>query len=164
MINQLKISSKILSTDDYQGAMDRAKTQGGKIVFTNGCFDILHLGHIDYLSKAADLGDFFIIGLNTDESVKKLKGIGRPIINQNARASLLASLFFVDLVIPFSEETPYKLIKAIVPDVLVKGGDYKADEVNGNDIVKANNGEVVILDFLKGYSTTSITNKIKDSA
>ena len=163
MINQEKISSKILTSDDLQSAVDKAKAQRRKVVFTNGCFDVLHLGHIDYLSKASDLGDLLIIGLNTDKSVKRLKGHGRPINNQNARASLLASLFFVDMIIPFSEDTPYTLIKTISPDVLVKGGDYKEEEVVGYDIVKANQGVIKIIDFLDGYSTTAMTKKIRDN-
>ena len=163
MSNQGKISSKILSMDNFKSAVDEARTQQKKIVFTNGCFDILHLGHIDYLSKAADLGDVLIIGLNTDESVKKLKGNNRPINDQIARASMLASLFFVDLIIPFSESTPYKLIKTIVPDILVKGGDYKEEEVVGNDIVKASQGIIKIIDFLDGYSTTGISKKLRDN-
>ncbi len=163
MSNQGKISSKILAIDNFKPIVDEARAQQKKIVFTNGCFDILHLGHIDYLSKAADLGDVLIIGLNTDESVKKLKGNNRPINDQIARASMLASLFYVDLIIPFSEPTPYKLIETIAPDILVKGGDYKEDEVVGNDIVKKNNGTIKIIDFLEGYSTTGLVRMIRDS-
>lgn len=158
--NQKHIASKILSLDNSIIILNEAKTRKKKIVFTNGCFDILHLGHIDYLSKAADLGDFLVIGINTDASVKKLKGENRPINNEAARAALLASLFFVDLVIYFSEDTPYNLIKIIEPDVLVKGGDYKEKEIVGYDIVTAKKGVVKIIDFLKGYSTTSISNKL----
>ncbi len=133
-----------------------------KIVFTNGCFDILHLGHVDYLSKAADLGDVLIVGLNTDSSVKKIKGNDRPLNNEEARATLLASLRFVTIVVLFDEETPYDLIRFISPDFLVKGSDYKPEKIIGYDVLKAKGGEVVTIDFLEGYSTTSLINKIKE--
>ncbi len=136
------------------------KKEKKKIVFTNGCFDIMHLGHVDYLSKAKDLGDVLIVGLNSDCSVKKLKGENRPICDQKSRMHLLASLFFVDAVVIFEEETPLKLIQEIVPDILVKGGDYKAEDVVGYNIVKENGGKIVILELIKGYSTSSIEQKI----
>ena len=132
-----------------------------KIVFTNGCFDILHLGHIDYLSKSADLGDILIIGLNTDSSVKKIKNAGRPVNDENARAKILSSIGFVNAIVLFDETTPYNLIKMICPDVLIKGSDYKPENIVGYDIVKANGGEIITIDFLKGYSTSSIIEKIK---
>jgi D-glycero-beta-D-manno-heptose 1-phosphate adenylyltransferase len=132
-----------------------------KIVFTNGCFDILHLGHIDYLSKAADLGNILIVGLNSDASVKKIKGNNRPVTDEMSRAKILASLSFVSAVVIFDEETPYELIRFTDPDVLVKGSDYEADKIVGHDIIKAKGGEVVTLEFLQGYSTTSIIEKIK---
>ncbi len=132
-----------------------------KIVFTNGCFDILHAGHIDYLSKAADLGHILVVGLNTDHSVHRLKGPQRPINNQQARANILASLFFVSAVVLFDEDTPYELIKIIQPDILIKGSDYKAENIVGYDIVTAKGGKVITLDFLTGYSTTSIIEKLK---
>jgi D-glycero-beta-D-manno-heptose 1-phosphate adenylyltransferase len=132
-----------------------------KIVFTNGCFDILHFGHIDYLSTAADIGDVLVVGLNSDTSVRKIKGNNRPINNENARATLLASLTCVTAVVLFDEETPYELIKFIAPDFLVKGSDYKPEEIVGYDILKAKGGEIITIDFLEGYSTTSIINKIK---
>jgi len=135
-----------------------------KIVFTNGCFDILHLGHIDYLSNAKNLGDKLLIGLNTDESVKNIKGIHRPVTDQNARAMLLASLTFVDGVILFNESTPYNLIEEIKPDILVKGSDYLINDIVGADIVKKNGGQIVTIDFLNGYSTTTIIEKIKKLA
>jgi D-glycero-beta-D-manno-heptose 1-phosphate adenylyltransferase len=131
------------------------------VVFTNGCFDILHLGHIDYLSKTADQGNILIIGLNTDQSVKKIKGDGRPLNNEMSRASVLASLFFVDAVVLFDEETPYMLIDTVKPDILVKGSDYKPEEIIGYDIVKAKGGKIITVDFLAGYSTTSIIEKIR---
>jgi rfaE bifunctional protein nucleotidyltransferase chain/domain len=135
--------------------------QGKKIVFTNGCFDILHLGHIDYLSKAKDLGDLLIIGLNTDESVRRIKGNNRPIQDEISRAMVLASLSFVDAVVFFGEDTPYNLIKTTQPDILVKGADYKPEDIVGYDIVKNKGGETITIEFLPGYSTSSIEAKIK---
>jgi rfaE bifunctional protein nucleotidyltransferase chain/domain len=131
------------------------------VVFTNGCFDILHHGHIDYLSKAADLGDILIVGLNSDSSVKKLKGDKRPVNNENDRAMILASLNFIKAVVLFEEETPYELIKAINPDILVKGSDYAVEKIVGYDIVKAHGGEIKTIDFLEGYSTSDLITKIK---
>jgi rfaE bifunctional protein nucleotidyltransferase chain/domain len=136
------------------------KFQDKKIVFTNGCFDVLHLGHIDYLATASELGDLLIIGLNTDESVRKIKGSNRPIQDEVARAFILASLGFVDAVVYFGEETPYNLIKTIQPDILVKGADYKPEDIVGYDIVKNKGGEIVTIEFLEGYSTTAIEKKI----
>jgi len=127
-----------------------------KIVFTNGCFDVLHRGHIEYLSKARDLGDMLIIGLNTDDSVKRIKGEGRPVQDQASRALILASLRFVEAVILFDEDTPYDLISMIKPDVLVKGGDYSEETIVGADIVKENGGEVVTIPLVEGYSTSGL--------
>lgn len=129
------------------------------VVFTNGCFDIIHAGHIDYLSKARNLGDVLVVGLNSDESVRRLKGPQRPINGVDARSKVLASLYFVDYVIVFEEDTPLNLIKSVRPDILVKGGDYTRDTVVGADFVESYGGKVVILPLLKGYSTTSILNK-----
>jgi len=138
--------------------------RGKKIVFTNGCFDLLHLGHIDYLSKAKDLGDILIVGVNTDNSVVRLnKGENRPITNEQSRASIIASLFFVDAVVLFDEDTPYKLIKIVQPDVLVKGSDYKPEDIVGYDVVMAKKGEIRTIDYLEGYSTTTIEQKIRGS-
>ena len=131
------------------------------IVFTNGCFDLLHLGHIDYLSKAADKGDKLIIGLNTDASVSKLKGKHRPITDENSRAMILASLFFVSAIVLFDEETPYELIKLLKPDILVKGSDYQTKDIVGADLVLANGGKVETIDFLPGYSTSLIEEQIR---
>jgi rfaE bifunctional protein nucleotidyltransferase chain/domain len=130
------------------------------IVFTNGCFDILHRGHIEYLSKAADLGDVLVIGLNTDNSVKKLKGPSRPYLDEYTRALTLASLGFVSAVVLFDEETPYELIRRIQPQCLVKGGDYKVEEIVGYDIVKARGGQVITIPLTEGYSSTAILDKI----
>lgn len=133
-----------------------------KIVFTNGCFDILHRGHVDYLSAARSLGDILIVGVNTDASVKRLnKSPQRPINNENDRAYLLAALQVVDAVILFDEDTPYELIKMVQPDILVKGSDYKPEDIVGADIVKARGGEVVTIELTQGFSTSSIIQKIK---
>jgi D-glycero-beta-D-manno-heptose 1-phosphate adenylyltransferase len=129
-----------------------------KIVFTNGCFDILHRGHIEYLSQARDKGAVLVIGLNSDESVKKIKGEGRPVQDQESRALVLASLRFVDAVILFDEDTPYELIGHVKPDVLVKGSDYTEENIVGADIVKAGGGEVFTIPIVKGYSTSKILN------
>lgn len=134
-----------------------------RVVFTNGCFDILHLGHVDYLAKAADAGDKLIIGVNTDASVSKLKGPHRPIQDEQSRMQILASLAFVDAVILFDEQTPYELISFVQPDVLVKGSDYKPEDIVGYDIVTAKGGTVKTIDFVPGYSTSAIEKKIKTS-
>ncbi len=160
-INHLQ--TKILSEPSLDIWLARMRFRKQKIVFTNGCFDILHQGHIVYLSKSADAGDALIIGLNSDASVRKLKGIGRPVIDQYSRALLLASLSFVAAVVLFDEETPYELIRKIQPDVLIKGSDYRPEEIVGYDIVKAKGGEVLTIDFVEGYSTSSIIGKIANN-
>lgn len=137
------------------------KQSGKKIVFTNGCFDILHPGHLSYLREAKNLGDILVIGLNSDTSVRRLKGTKRPINKQKDRSILLQSLSFVDYVIPFSEDTPKDLIEILSPDILVKGGDYKIKDIEGADHVIKNNGKVKILDFIHGYSSSNIIEKIK---
>ncbi len=131
------------------------------IAFTNGCFDVFHPGHADYLARAADLAKVLIVGLNTDLSVQRLKGPERPINSQSGRAIVLASLSFVDAVVLFNEDTPERLIEKVRPDILVKGSDYEAEEIAGADIVKQNNGTVHTLSFLEGYSTTTIIEKLK---
>jgi D-glycero-beta-D-manno-heptose 1-phosphate adenylyltransferase len=145
---------------DYKRMLTIWRFKGKKIVFTNGCFDILHLGHIDYLSKAKELGDLLIVGLNTDLSVSAIKGNNRPIQDEVSRAMILASLGFVDVVVFFGEQTPYNLIKLTEPDILVKGADYKPEDIVGYDIVKNKGGEIVTIEYLDGYSTTRIENKI----
>ena len=158
------IKNKIYSRETLQKQINIWRLNSNRLVFTNGCFDLLHRGHIDYLSKAADLGDILIIGLNSDASVKKLnKGINRPIQNENDRAFILSSLQFVNAIIIFEEDTPYELIKAIQPDILVKGGDWKEDQIAGADVVKAKGGRVTTIPFVEGYSTTNIEKKIKNS-
>jgi len=156
------IKSKIIDIDNITSYLTYWKLKNKKIVFTNGCFDILHRGHVEYLAQAASVGDVLVIGLNSDISVRSIKGKNRPVLDEYARAILLASLSFVTAVILFSEDTPYELIKKVNPDVLVKGSDYKAEDIVGYDIVKANGGEVVTIDFIEGYSTTSIIDKLKD--
>ncbi len=157
------LQSKILNNESLHEKLKAWQEAGKKIVFTNGCFDLLHLGHIDYLSKAADCGDVFIIGVNSDASVRKLKGEHRPIQDENSRSRILAALSFVTAVIVFTEETPYELIKIIQPDVLVKGADYKVEQIAGHDIVLAKGGEVILIDFLPGYSTSAIEKKIREA-
>lgn len=132
------------------------------IVFTNGCFDLLHAGHIQSLTQAANEGDYLVVGLNSDNSVKKLKGENRPVNNEESRALVLAALSMVDAVVVFTEDTPLQLIKKIMPDVLVKGGDYKLEEIVGAKEVIANGGRVVINPILPGFSTTSIINKFSN--
>jgi len=163
MTMQEKIKSKILTPESLSFKLSFWKFRDKKIVFTNGCFDLLHLGHIDYLSKAADMGDILIIGVNTDASVRKLKGSHRPISNEEQRCHLLASLFFVDAVILFDEDTPLELIRKIQPQVLVKGGDYKPEQVVGADFVTSTGGFVHIIPVLAGYSTTLTEERIKKS-
>ncbi len=131
-----------------------------RVVFTNGCFDILHLGHVEYLEAASQLGDVLVVGLNADASIRRLKGPSRPILPQEARARLLAALEFVEAVIIFEEDTPEKLIEALRPDVLVKGGDYTEDQIAGAAFVRSYGGEVALLPYIPGYSTTSLIQKI----
>lgn len=139
------------------------KQQNSKVVFTNGCFDLLHKGHVDYLAKAADMGDKLVIGVNTDASVSKLKGPNRPIQDEQSRLQILASLGFVEAVILFDEDTPYELIQLVQPDILVKGSDYKPEDIVGYDIVTAKGGEVKTIDFLPGFSTSGIEQKIRNT-
>ena len=138
--------------------VERLKSDNNKIVFTNGCFDILHRGHFDYLRQSKGLGNFLIVGLNSDDSVRLLKGNDRPINNQNIRAENLSKLDYIDAVIIFNEETPEKLINLLLPDILTKGGDYKINQIIGSEIVTNNGGKVKILPHIKGYSTTAIIN------
>ncbi len=155
-----QIKNKIIPIDKIESYLSYWKFNNLKIVFTNGCFDILHRGHVEYLSKASDLGDILLIGLNSDASVKKLKGPTRPINDQESRAILLASLGFVSAVCFFEEDTPYNLIKIIEPDILVKGNDYKVEEIVGYDILKNYGGSVVTIQLVEGFSTTSIEKKL----
>jgi rfaE bifunctional protein nucleotidyltransferase chain/domain len=133
---------------------------GYKIVFTNGCFDIIHRGHVELLRFARSLGDVLVVGLNDDESVSRLKGENRPINTLEDRAFVLLSIRWVDFVVPFSEDTPERIIREISPDVLVKGGDYRIEDIAGADFVLSRGGRVEIFNYLEGYSTTSIIKKI----
>jgi D-glycero-beta-D-manno-heptose 1-phosphate adenylyltransferase len=153
---------KIADITTAKGFMDSWKNEGKKVVFTNGVFDLVHIGHLTYLSKAAEQGDKLIIGLNSDASVKRIKGESRPINDQDSRAALLASLFFVDAVVIFEEDTPLNLITALLPDVLIKGADYAIEDIVGGKEVMANGGEVKTITFVDGYSSTNIIKKIRE--
>lgn len=141
--------------------MNRLRSHGKKIVFTNGCFDILHVGHIDYLASAKSMGDVLVVGLNSDSSVRKIKGKGRPINSERDRARVLSALSAVDYISIFSEPTPENLIKKVKPGILVKGGDWKIKDIVGGDFVKSYGGKVRIISFVKGYSTTSLIRKME---
>ena len=146
---------------EIKNIVNKLKKKGKKIVFTNGCFDILHAGHIKLLKKAKELGDVLIVGINRDKSIKKIKGKSRPIMDEKQRIEIISAIEFVDYVVPFGDTTPEKLIKIIKPDIIVKGGDYKKDEVIGKDIVEKYGGKVYIFPLVKNISTTKIINKIK---
>jgi D-glycero-beta-D-manno-heptose 1-phosphate adenylyltransferase len=154
------IHGKILSGKELDRWLAITRFRNRKIVFTNGCFDVLHKGHVDYLARASDLGDKLIIGLNTDASVRRLKGAARPYLDEGARALILASLSFVSVVVLFDEDTPYELIRHIKPDVLVKGGEYKPEEIIGHDLVTARGGKVLTIDMTSGYSSTGLISKL----
>jgi len=156
-----KAAGKIKDKASALSLIQEWKKQGKKVVFTNGCFDILHLGHVDYLEKARALGDALVIGLNTDASVSRFKGPHRPLQDQDSRARVMASLQSVDLVVFFDEDTPINLISELQPNVLVKGSDYLAGNIVGADVVKKSGGVVQTIDFVPGYSTTRIVEKIK---
>lgn len=155
-----QITNKIQSWDQAQHTIRTWKVANELTVFTNGCFDLLHYGHLHYLAEAASLGKHLVVGLNSTVSVQKLKGQHRPIKDDRSRQYLLAGLEVVDLVVLFEEETPYELIQHLQPDVLVKGGDWAVEDIVGSDLVLANGGSVHSLDFIQGYSTTSIEQKI----
>lgn len=170
MNNLSKIASKLVNENTIVDLANELKAKGKKIVFTNGCFDILHKGHVEYLAQTADLGDVLILGLNSDNSVKRQgKGEERPINKIDARQTVLASLFFIDFIVEFDDNTPYDLIQLIKPTVLVKGGDYnpfqtdktKKDYIVGKDIVEANNGTVEVINLVDGFSTTGLIQKMK---
>ena len=156
-----KIYDKIIDDNSLEERLKLWRKEGKTIVFSNGCFDILHRGHVEYLSKAADLGDILIIGLNTDDSVRRLKGPSRPVNDEKARAILLSALEFVDAVVFFDEDTPYNLIRRIQPDVLVKGKDYKVEDIVGYDIVTGKGGKVETIELVEGFSTTMTIEKMR---
>lgn len=156
----VSIKDKIINLDSLTKIRKIYQTQNKKVVFTNGCFDILHSGHVLYLEEAKNCGDILILALNSDESVKRLKGPTRPINSQQDRAIVLAGLSSIDHIVVFDEDTPYNVIKSIIPDILVKGGDWTIDQIIGSDIVKENGGEVISLSFQEGKSTTGIIRKV----
>ncbi len=153
------LQNKVVDTDQLAEKLNRWEKEGKKVVFTNGCFDIVHRGHVEYLSKAASFGDVMVIGLNTDASVSRLKGPDRPVQDEHARAIVLASMSFVDAVIHFDEDTPYELIKKVQPDYLVKGADYNPEDIVGYDVVTAKGGEVKTIELVRGYSTSAVIKK-----
>lgn len=153
------VKSKIFTWESLQRRIALWRFKNKRIVFTNGCFDILHLGHIELLAKARDLGEVLIVGINSDSSIHRIKGPHRPVNSHHARELTLASLQFVDAVVQFEEDTPYELIKLVQPDFLVKGKDYEGKEIVGSDIVSARGGEVVMFDLTRGYSTTHTIEK-----
>ena len=155
------IQHKVYSREALVRECNIWRTIGKKLVFTNGCFDILHHGHLDLLARAADMGNILIVGVNTDSSTRRLKGPERPVTNENDRAFQVASLLCTDAVCLFGEDTPEELIKLVRPDVLVKGGDYTIDRIVGADFVQSTGGQVAVIPFVEGYSTTSIIDRIK---
>ncbi len=158
------IKNKIVVREDLKWILNRWQLKNEKVVFTNGCFDLLHQGHVDYLSKAADLGTKLIVGVNTDDSVRRLgKGENRPLQDETSRAILIAALHFVSQVVIFDEDTPLDLITFIQPDVLVKGSDYSIENIVGHEVVQAKGGEVKTIDFLEGFSTSSIVAKAQQT-
>lgn len=155
------ISEKIMSREQLIQRVNTWRSERQTIVFSNGCFDIIHPGHAQYLAAAAALGSRLVIGVNTDESVKRLKGAARPVISENERCLLLASFQFVDAVCLFDEDTPLKLIESIIPDILVKGKDYTIDQIVGADVVLQHGGKVETIELVEGFSTSSLIEKIK---
>ncbi len=153
--------NKIYTRESVAEQVAKWQSEGKEIVFTNGCFDIVHLGHIDYLEKARNLGNKLVLGLNTDASVRRLKGETRPIVNEYARSRMMAAFEFVDAVVLFDEPTPLELIETVKPDILVKGDDYSIETIVGADFVIGKGGVVKTIPLVKGYSTTSLINKIK---
>jgi D-glycero-beta-D-manno-heptose 1-phosphate adenylyltransferase len=155
------IQNKIYTRESLDRHCNSWRALGKKIVFTNGCFDILHHGHLDYLARAADHGNILVVGVNTDASVKRLKGENRPLVNEQDRLFQLAALMYVDAVCLFDEDTPKELIELVKPDVLAKGGDYTIDTIVGADLVQKNGGRVEVIPFVEGYSTTGLIANIK---
>lgn len=160
MILHPDIAYKIVDMTTLQSRLHHWRAVGGTVVFTNGCFDILHPGHVELLAQCRNLGDHVVLGLNSDASVRRLKGTDRPLNDQLSRAVVLAGLSFVDAIIVFEEDTPLELITQIKPDVLVKGGDYQASEIVGSELVKKNGGEVRIIPLVEGFSTTAIIGRM----
>ena len=161
MSNQQFSLARVLTSGDLKSVVGRYRSENKKIVFTNGCFDLLHIGHVTYLEEAKKLADILIVGVNSDASVSKLKGPSRPLQNENDRSRILAALKAVDHTVIFSEDTPLELIKAVKPDVLVKGGDWKIEQIVGSDFVMSYGGSVQSLNFVAGKSTTALIEKSK---
>ncbi|MDR0367901.1 MAG: D-glycero-beta-D-manno-heptose 1-phosphate adenylyltransferase [Bacteroidales bacterium] len=155
------IQHKIIPAGEKLLSLPLWKENNEQIVFTNGCFDIIHRGHADYLARAASLGSKLIVGLNTDASIRRIKGNSRPVSDEYSRAFVLAAFAFIDAVMLFEEDTPYCLIQSVQPDILVKGSDYREEDIVGYDIVKAKGGKIVTIDFVPGFSTSSIIEKIR---
>jgi rfaE bifunctional protein nucleotidyltransferase chain/domain len=155
------MSGKIVSMDELRRERERLRAEGLRLVFTNGCFDILHVGHVRYLQRARELGDALLVAVNSDRSVRELKGAGRPIVNEQERAEMLAALGAVDYVTIFDDLSPRALISEVLPDVLVKGGDYQLDEIHGREETEAAGGRVLSLPFIEGASTSSIIERIR---
>ncbi|ROL56276.1 D-glycero-beta-D-manno-heptose 1-phosphate adenylyltransferase [Bacteroidetes/Chlorobi group bacterium Naka2016] len=151
----------IVSINDIENICNEIRSKGNKIVFTNGCFDLIHIGHVRYLTEAKKLGDVLIVGLNSDDSVRRLKGSNRPITPQEERAEILDALKPVNIVVVFEEDTPIELIKKVRPNVLVKGGDYTLEQIVGADFVKSTGGEVIVIPYVKDKSTTNLIEKLK---
>jgi D-glycero-beta-D-manno-heptose 1-phosphate adenylyltransferase len=159
--NHIRMREKIVDRTELIAARQRLRENGRRVVFTNGCFDLLHPGHVQYLTEARALGDALIVALNSDDSVRRLKGEGRPILNERERAEVMAALAAVDLVTVFDEETPRQLIAALLPDVLVKGGDWPVDQIVGREEVEAAGGRVLSLPYRQGSSTSDIIERIR---
>jgi rfaE bifunctional protein nucleotidyltransferase chain/domain len=155
------MSGKIVSIDELRRERARLRHDGKQLVFTNGCFDILHVGHVRYLRSARELGDALVVAINSDRSVRELKGAGRPIMNEQERAEMLAALGAVDYVTVFDDTSPRSLIAEVLPDILVKGGDYKPEEIHGREETEAAGGRVLSLPFVEGASTSSIIERVK---
>jgi rfaE bifunctional protein nucleotidyltransferase chain/domain len=154
--------NNIKKLEELKKIRNRLKAENKKVVFTNGCFDIIHAGHVDYLLKAKKFGDVMVVGMNSDISVRKIKGEKRPVINEHERAFILSSLKPVDYVVLFDEETPYKLIQELLPDVLIKGSDWNINDIVGRDVVEKNGGEVKTIEFVNDQSTSKIIKTISD--
>jgi rfaE bifunctional protein nucleotidyltransferase chain/domain len=157
------MTGKILSQDELLRVRERLRTEGKRLVFTNGVFDLLHVGHVRYLASARSLGDALVVGVNSDRTVRELKGVGRPVVNENERAEILAALRHVTYVTIFDDVSPRSLIARLLPDVLVKGGDYGLEEIHGREEVEAAGGKVISLPFIEGASTSGIIERMKKS-
>ena len=160
MLTYENIISKLITPEKASVLFSPEFREDNRIVFTNGCFDVLHRGHVYYLSKAREMGDLLVVGLNSDASVSRLKGEGRPVNNQNARAEVLGALGMVDYIVIFEEDTPLELIKRVEPSLLVKGGDYRVEEIIGYNEVISSGGQVLTIPIMEGYSSSSIIDRL----